>query len=153
MVLGSNTEGWGQFIHRLNTAGAEAPPSSQCCPLAMPPPRIHSWEVPKDMPGMPSFPCIPGAVAAPECAITAVLLEALTQLGSVIIPFPGFSQNDGYTSAKFILVTWLCCCRAGEMESVQRSSTLQNTELLSSGTLHLPTVVCLVHRHQGRHLL
>lgn len=156
VVLGSNTEGWGQFKHRLNTAGAEVPPSSQCCPPATLPPRIHSCEVPEDTPGMPTFPGIPGSCgpqAAPECAITAVLLEALTQLGSVIIPFPGFSQNDRYSSVRLVSITWLCCCRVGETESVQESSTLQNTTLLSSGTLHLPTVVCLLQSHQGRHLL
>lgn len=51
------------------------------------------------------------------------------------------SKWQGYTSARLVLVTRVSCCRAGETEC-PREEHPQNL-LLSSGTLHLPTVVCL----------
>lgn len=96
-------------------------------------PRIHSWEVPEDTPGMPSFPCIPGSHGPRQ--LPNALLQSCWRFSpsSAVWSFLSNwfqSKWQGYTSASFSDMTLLLQSRRdrewpGEQHPPEHSAVIQ----------------------------
>lgn len=113
-------------------------PSSQHCPPAMLPPRIHSWEMPEDTPGMPSFLCIPGSPGSSWVCLYCCPAGGSHSAQQCDHSLPNRFQSkwQGYTSVRLVLVTWLCCCRAGDKECLREQHPPEQSAVIQ---WHSPT--------------